>query len=83
MAPSTPGANQVSRIDYIADATLVSNNTTIVSVNTTQTVNQQLANSGESSAAIDLKISILQTPNGKTLLAGNYSGTLTISFEPN
>jgi hypothetical protein len=81
VSANSPGTNQTNRIDYTALAK-VNNLQTVTSINTSVNLNIASGNSGETSGSIQLILSILPTPTGKTLVTGNYAGTLKIDFDP-
>lgn len=78
----SPGANQTNRIDYTAEARL-NGLQQVAMLNTATSLNAASGNSGAASGSVDLKISILPTAGGTTLVAGNYLGTLKVDFDPN
>jgi hypothetical protein len=81
VSTNNPGSNQTNRIDYTAEAKL-NNLQQITMLNTATSTNIVSGNSGATSGEIHLKLSILPTASGTTLVAGNYVGTLKIDFDP-
>lgn len=77
------GPNQTNRIDYTAEAKLNGLQQVAMLNTTTSPLNLVSGNSGAASGSIELKISILPTAGGTTLVAGNYVGTLKVDFDPN
>jgi hypothetical protein len=81
VSTNSPGTNQVNRIDYTAEAK-INNLQQVAKINTSVSTNIASGNSGETSGSIYLILSTLATATGKTLVAGNYVGTLKIDFDP-
>lgn len=79
----TPGTNQTNRIDYTAEAKLNGLQQVALLNTTTSPLNPVSGNSGATSGSIELKLSVLPTASGTTLVAGNYVGTLKVDFDPN
>lgn len=77
------GANQTNRIDYTAEAKLNGLQQVALLNTTSNPLIAVSGNSGATSGSIDLKLSILPTPSGTTLVVGNYAGTLKVDFDPN
>jgi hypothetical protein len=81
VSTNSPGTNQTNRIDYTAQAKII-NLQQVAMRNTSENLNVDSGNSGETSGSIQLILSILPTAAGTTLVAGNYVGTLKIDFDP-
>jgi hypothetical protein len=78
--PASASSATANRIDFTAEAK-IDNLQQVVMVSTSGTASS-FGNAGAANGEINVKITTLATPSGKTLVAGGYSGSLQINIDP-